>query len=484
MGFGKLISIGLVVLTALSFSGCTVGPDYERPETAATLSSGYYNLDPDSDANQAGDIDDWWVSFGDEATSRLVRRALANNYNLKSAAARVLAAQADLAESTGRKLPEITTSFSRTMRRSDTGAPGAGIPDTGITKSRTYEHTFTISYVLDIFGKLKRGEQQSWEKLLSQEYNRQALVNSVIATVIKSRVTIATLVKRLKIARANSKSYGNTLQIVDRRYTNGLIGPVDVYLARENLASSQSREPLLELQLAKAYHSLDVLLGAAAGSSEKLPDTLAEIPDFEPVDVGLPAKLLDRRPDIQAGEHTLRAANENIGIRVAELYPDLTLTAGLGWSSGSSDNIYTDPAWVYSTVFSAVQPIFKGGQLRARVDSAKARFEELLNDYASTILEAMREVEDSLVSEVKYREQLKRTQYRFEQAKMAEDLARERYERGVDKILLLLETERRRSNAENELAILKGQLWLARVDLLLALGGNWSNEEILKVEGK
>ncbi|MCK4887676.1 MAG: efflux transporter outer membrane subunit [Planctomycetes bacterium] len=480
----RIIIICLIVLMSLSFVGCKVGPDYERPETAATLSSGYYNLDPDSDANQAGDIDDWWVSFGDEATSRLVRRALANNYDLKSAAARVLAAQADLAESTGKKLPEITTSFSRTMRRSDTGAPGAGIPDTGITKSRTYEHKFTVSYVLDIFGKLKRGEQQSWDKLLSQEYNRQALVNSVIATVIKSRVTIATLVKQLEIARANSKSFADTLESVERRYEGGLVSPVDVYLARENLASAQSQEPSLELQVSKAYHSLDVLLGAAAGSSAKLPDTLAEIPDFKPVDVGLPAKLLDRRPDIKAGEYTLRAANENIGIRVAELYPDLTLTASLGWSSGRSGNIYTDPAWVYSTVFSAVQPIFKGGQLRARVDSAKARFEELVNDYASTILTAMKEVEDALVSEVKLRQQLEHSRYRFEQAKLAENLARGRYERGVNKILLLLETERRRSNAENRLAILKGQLWFSRIDLLLALGGNWSNEEIFKVEGK
>ena len=484
MACRKIIVISLFVFITLSFVGCKVGPDYERPKTAATLSQGYYNLDPNSNAAQAGDIDDWWVSFGDEVTSKLVRKALANNYSLKSAAARVLQAQADLAGATGRKLPEVTTSFNRTMRRFDTGAPGSAVPDTGVNKSRTYEHKFTVSYVLDIFGKLKRGEQQSWEKLLSQEYNRQALVNSVIATVIKSRVSIATNIKQLAIAKANSKSYVNTLKIVERRYNQGLSSPVDVYLARENLAASQSREPLLELQLSKAYHSLDVLLGAAAGSSEKLPDTLADIPDFGPVDIGLPAKLLDRRPDIQASEHSLRAANENVGIRIAELYPDLTLTADFGWSSGKSGNIYTDPAWVYSTIFRAAQPIFMGGQLQARVDSAKGRFEELANDYASTILTAMREVEDSLVSEVKYRQQLEYTQYRFEQAKLAEGLARERYERGVNTILLLLETERRRSNAENELAILKGQLWLARVDLLLSLGGNWSHEGNLKIEGK
>ena len=214
------------------------------------------------------------------------------------------------------------------------------------------------------------------------------------------------------------------------------------------------------------------------GSSAQLPETLAELPKLEALNLGIPAALLDRRPDVIAAEYTLRSTNEQIGVSIAQLYPDLNLSLMGGRNADVWEDIWIDETEVYSAVFRLAQPIFRGGQLKAQVDASKARFEEAAANYAGTVLVAMKEVEDALVTEQKLQEQLVEVEIRLGEAVAAENLSRERYQRGVETILTVLETERRRRIAETELTVLKGQIWTTRVNLLLALGGDWSAKEV------
>jgi NodT family efflux transporter outer membrane factor (OMF) lipoprotein len=310
--------------------------------------------------------------------------------------------------------------------------------------------------------------------MLAAEANEQALVNSMIATVVQARVNIATLQKRLDIARANTKSREETVKIVERRYNEGLVGPVDVRLARENLEAARALEPSIELSLIKAQHALDVILGSRPGSSERLPRMPSDLPDLHPVPIGLPASLLDRRPDVIAAEFNLRAANEQIGVSIAQLYPDLVLTATYGASADRWRDIWEHFSETYSAMFGLSQPIFQGGRLRAQVDAAKARYEELAANYSSTVLTAMREVEDALVTEKMLLEELEYTGLRFQEAQAAENLSKERYKRGVEGILSVLASEQQRRISEEQLIVLKGQIWTTRVNLHLALGGDWN----------
>jgi outer membrane protein TolC len=195
------------------------------------------------------------------------------------------------------------------------------------------------------------------------------------------------------------------------------------------------------------------------------------------VPIGLPASLLDRRPDVVAAELSLRAANEQIGVSIAQLYPDLTLTGNVGRSADRWRDIWIDETEIYSAILRLAQPIFKGGQLLVRVDAAKARYAELAANYANTVLVALKEVEDALISEQLLQMQLEHVQVRLTEALAAENLSRQRYQRGVEGILTVLESERRRRIAENELAILKGRIWTTRVNLFLALGGDWDYQE-------
>lgn len=466
------------ILTALLLTGCTVGPDYSRPPTAVDTTEGYFLAGKNSqDPNDLADSDQWWHRFGDPVTAQLVRRTLENNYDLKAAAARVMQAMARLAENRGRRLPAITYNFSRDRNQRSFNFGGFGGGGRFKSLSTTVTQDFSIIYILDLFGKLKRAEQAAWSDMLAAEANEQALINSMIAIVINTRVDIATIQRRLGIARANTESRRKTLEIVERRYKQGLVGPVDVRLARENLAASKAAEPVIELSLITAHHALDVLLALRPGTSQDLPQTLADLPDLESVPVGLPASLLDRRPDVKAAELALRAANARVGVSIAQLYPDLTLTGNYGFSGDTFNEIFMRETEIYSLIFRLAQPIYRGGQLRAQVKGAKARYAELSADYAGTVLTALREVEDTLASEQMLQLQFGYVQTQLAEARAAENLSQQRYQRGVEGILTVLESQRRRRAAEEQLAVLKGQIWTTRVNLFLALGGDWARQE-------
>ena len=452
-----------------------VGPDYSRPETAAATSDGYFNAGThNEDVNDFADVDRWWEQFGDPTTALLVREALENNYNLKAAAARVLQAQASLAETHGRRLPDISYNLNRDRSKRSFNLGSGPFAGRFIVMSTTWSQDISVAYILDLFGKLRRSERAAWAEMLAAQANGQALLNSIIATVINARVNIATIGRRLAIARSNTESRQRTLEIVERRYEHGLVGPVDIRLSRENLAASKALEPVIELSLITAHHALDVLLAHRPGSSDELPQTLSDLPDLGPVPIGLPASLLDRRPDVRAAEFSLRAANERIGVSIAQLYPDLTLTGNYGFSADTIEDIFQqDETEIYAAIFKLAQPIFKGGQLRAQIDATEARYAELAANYAGTVLTAMREVEDALVTEQMLQTQLKYARVQFREASAAESLSRQRYQRGVEGILTVLVSERRRRMSEEELTILKGRLWTTRVNLFLALGGDW-----------
>ncbi len=474
MKSGMFDILVLSVLAAFVLSGCMVGPDYSRPKTVAVDGDEYVWASGHlRDINSLPEMYRWWENFADPVTASLVEEALVKNYDLMAAAARVLEAEAILTESRGRKLPEIDYGLSRDRSKRSFNFSGTRFS----ILTTTYTQEISASYVLDLFGKLKRAERASWAELLATDASRQAITNSVIATVIRSRIEVANLEKQLALAQANTEIRRRTRRIVELRYERGLVGPVDVRLARENLAASEAFEPQVELLLVKAYHALDVLLGRKAGVGKSLPDSLGDLPELSPVPVGLPVALLDRRPDIKAAEFEIKAANERIGVSIAQLYPDLTFTGNYGASGDRSRDITSQDFEMYSAIMRLVQPIFRGGQLRARVKASKARYQQLAAKYAGTVANAVREVEDALVSEELLLRQLGHVQVRFEEAQSAEQLARQRYQRGVEQILTVLESERRRRFAETELVLLQGRVWTNRVNLFLALGGNWVDQK-------
>jgi outer membrane protein TolC len=218
-----------------------------------------------------------------------------------------------------------------------------------------------------------------------------------------------------------------------------------------------------------------VLVGRRPGSAAALPETLPRLPSLAPVPLGLPAGLLDRRPDLRRAEHQLAAATYGVGAALATLYPDLSLTGSVGENGDRVADLDLSD-FVFNVVANLTGPLFTGGQRRADVAAARARAEQAAAAYAGAVLEALREVEDALVRDDASRAGFDLTERRVAEARAADRIAKERYQRGVESLLTVLETERRLRLAEQAIIGATGDVWNARIDLFLALGGDWATD--------
>jgi len=467
----SLGSFVLPVVAALGLAGCTMGPEPERPATAADVGEGYVHA---ADEARPGlpEVSPWWRTFGDETTVELVELALESNTDLWAAAARVLEAEARLKKAGGARLPQVGYSVGASKQRNTFVLPEIG---RRTIDSTTYSYGFNVSWQADLFGRLKRTQQSQWAQLLAEKANQEAVVHAVVASVVRSRVLVATAAWALDINREITRSWESTTKTVDRRYRAGIAGAVELHLARENLASARASEVVIASQLEQARLALDVLVGRRPGSAEMLPDTMSQLPSLEPVPLGLPAALLDRRPDLRRAEMQLEAATFGVGAAIANLYPDLSLTGSVG-ENGDRINDLNITDFVYNIVGNLTGPLFTGGQRRADVVAARARAEQAAAVYAGAVLDALREVEAALVEGDATLESFELTTERVAEARAADRLAKQRYQRGVEVLLTVLETERRLRLAEQAIITNTSNVWNTRIDLLLALGGDWGTD--------
>jgi multidrug efflux system outer membrane protein len=452
--------------------GCTLGPDPERPVTAADVGDSYVFAPSDAEAVPLPEVTPWWREFGDEATSELVESALANNTDLRVMAARVLEAEAALRRAGGARLPQLSAGASGSKQKISFVLPEIG---RRTIDSTTYAYSFNVAWQADLFGRLKRTQQSAWAGLLAEEAARQAVVHTVVAGVVQARVLVATAERALEINRQITASWESTLRTVERRYRAGLADAVELHLARENYSSARASEAVIAGSLEQARLALDVLVGRRPGSGERLPDTLSTLPSLEPVPLGLPPELLDRRPDLRQAEMQLASATYGVGAAVANLYPDLSLTGSVG-ESGDRIGDFDLENFVFNIVANLTGPLFTGGQRRADVDAARARAEQAAAAYAGAVLNALREVEDALVLGEASDRNYEFTSARVAEARAADRLAKERYQRGVGSLLTVLETERRLRLAEQAIITATADVWSARIGLFLALGGDWGTD--------
>jgi len=462
---GRFVPILLVIAASL---GCAVGPNPKRPATVADAAPSYVHGEVrEAPPPEPGE---WWKAFGDETVDALVAEALENNPDVLSAAARVVESRASLTAAGSSLWPQLALEGARSESENSMVLPGTGRMN---IESTTYSADLSVSWELDLFGKLRRTRQAAWSEALAAEADRKAVRHAVIAAVVRGRIDVAALHERLRYAEATAESWRQTLRSVEHRYRMGVTGPLDLRLARDNMAAAEANVPSLRAALANARHALDVLTGRRPGTGEVPEVSLPSLPDLGPVPTGLPIDLLDRRPDLEAAEMRLAGATSRVGIAMASLFPGLRLTGSKGRRSDGLSGLTSPDNAVYATLVSLLQPIFQGGRLRAEVKAARAREDQAAAAYASAVLNALREVEDALVAEEAHRERLDHLGLRVEEARRAHCLAGDRYTTGVSGLLTLLETERRRNLAETEAISARADVWRARVALHLALGGDW-----------
>ena len=415
----------------------------------------------------------WWQSIDDALLNTWLEQLLAQNLSLQATAERVIQAQEQVRMSGGALWPNASFNAAGTRGFS---------PSSSQADSRTYRTDINpglnISWQIDLFGKVRQAVASANYSALASAENHLALQHSLIAELVKRRVEVALLQQELDIQEEIVSSRTQTLSTLSRRYKLGVRGVsvLDIYTSEENVASARASHSALKQRLGNTFLAVDALLNQTPGTASlsisawrsfpALSTLAAPVPD-------IPAALLDQRPDIRSDELLAMAANANIGVAIANLYPDLTLSANRGFISTQLDGLLDNNNATGSIAGLLTMRLFEGGRLKAGIRLSESEARERALRYAETVLNAFIEVESALVNERYLREQVESLERAAHFSRRAENQAQERYQRGITPLLQLLDAQRRRQSVERNLLIARQAAWRARVDLHLALGGDW-----------
>jgi NodT family efflux transporter outer membrane factor (OMF) lipoprotein len=466
----------MVAVWMLLVTGCTVGPNYRRPDLTT---HGTWN-----EARQTGvdttsaDLTRWWTEFNDPLLDSLVERAVRSNLDLRVAEARIREARANRAVVAAGQWPTVETLGSYTRNRTSENAfaisPQGDGRQGGNLEQSFYRAGFDASWEIDVFGGTRRAVEAADAGVDASVESRRDTLVSLLGDVARNYIDLRGFQRRLAVARANLKAQQETLELTRVRFQAGLASDLDVAQAEAQVNSTAAEIPILESSLKRAAYGLDVLLGLEPGAlaDELSPETT--IPSLPPkVLVGLPSDLLRRRPDIRRAERQLAAATAQVGAAMADLFPKFSLTGAGGLQSISASDWFTGGSRYWSVGPTMRWPIFDAGRIRAAIEVRNAQQEQALRQYEKTILTAFADVETSLVNysqeQVRYRSLVAAVAANRRALEMAQEL----YLSGLNSFLNVLDAQRSLYASENDLAQSEATMAANLVALYKALGGGW-----------
>jgi multidrug efflux system outer membrane protein len=449
--------------------GCMVGPDYQRPPVA-TPDVFRGSPTPTPDAHSFADLK-WFEVFKDEQLQELIRTALVQNYDLRDAVARVDAARANLGITQADQYPNF-------------GA-GGGFSSIQVSRqgqfsipSGTRRHDFgtvflnLFSYEIDIWGRLRRATEAARAALLATDWNRKTVITTLVSDVATAYFNLLELDMELAIAKNTLATRQESLQLIRTQEQGGIATLLDVRQGEQLVYGAAQTIPSTEQQIEQTENQINLLLGRNPGPVTR-GHLLTEQPTPPEVPAGLPSTLLERRPDIQAAEQTLVAANANIGVAKAAYFPQITLTGEFGYQSTALSNLFSGSRRIWSFIPQLTQPIFTAGRITSGVELAEAQQRSALAQYEGAIQTGFRDVSDALVQYQKVREVRAQRELLVTALQDRKRLAYLRYHGGVDTMLNALNSDQDLFVAELSLAQSRLDELLSLVQLYRALGGGW-----------
>jgi len=429
----------------------------------------YRGLTPEEAAKtQAASIGDqkWWEIFQDEQLRSLIRASLQQNYDVRIAASRILAARAQLGITRADQFPNVSA--------------GAGISDNRSAKSKflppfeesTGHLDVSAAWELDFWGKYRRATEAARANLLATEWARQEVLATLVANVSGAYFQLRALDLELEISKRTLASRRESLRLTQVLADRGSTSLLDVRQAEQLVFTAAAEVPALEQQIEQEENFISTLLGKNPADVPR-GQKLTEQPQPAEVPQGLTSSLLERRPDVRQAEEQLIAANAQIGVARAAYFPQISLSGSGGFQSAALTNLVSGPAGTWNFGASLAQPIFTAGRLRSNVRLAEAQQQTAVLFYQQTIQGAFRSVSDALVAYRKTREFRAQQELLFQSAQDAARLSHLRYNGGVTGYLEVLTNETNSFSAELALAQARLNELLALVQLYEALGGGW-----------
>src|SRR5271166_299697 len=416
-----------VFVLLLALCACKVGPNYQRPKL--TVPDQYRGLAPDATTQQAGGGEQfgemkWWAAFHDETLQALIKEALANNYDLKIAASRVLQANANLGITRANQFPQVNGSFGINNERNSL-YPNSPTFDTA---------ALSLNYIVDFWGQYRRATESARATLLATKYGQQVVQTTLISSVASNYFLLRQYDAQLLYSRDTVAADQEILKLNNIKFHGGESAITDVYQAETLVQQAEAEVISLQQLIAQTENNISILLGRNPGNIAR-GLSLVDQPHLPEVPAGLPSALLQRRPDVRRSEENLVAANANVGVAKAAFFPQISLTGVFGAQSTAITSFLQGPATFWSLGGQAVQPFYQGGRIRSNYRLAWAQRDEAELTYKRTVLQAFGDVSNSLVGYSQsrlYRMKLEEQTHTYKQ--MA-DLAEVRFKGGVTSFL-------------------------------------------------
>ena len=456
---------GLVALTAaLSALGCAVGPNYSRPELRPPQQFRF------AETTQAESLADapWFEVFDDPVLQALIRDAIANNLDLKTAAARVEEARARAGIAKSYLYPRVEGATNYTFR----GASGTSDHSLGSDDGThgTGVYGFQLSWELDLFGRIRRGQEAALALMMASDHGRRGVLITLVGDVASNYFLLRELDVQLEIARQTLRLNDETVTYFRNRLEGGVSNRLELDRIQAMRSQTAAAIPQIEQQIAVVEHLLSLLAGRTPGAIERS-QGLGDL--APPIPPGLPASLLERRPDVAEAEQLLVAANADIGAAKALFYPTINLTGFLGGVSGDLNTFLGGGGGVWSAGAGLLQPIFQGGRIRRNLEVMQARYDVALAEYQKAALNGYREVANALVTIQKLAEVRTERQLGVTALQDASELSRARYDSGLASYIEILTADQDLFQQQLLLAQTRGAELRARAELYRTLGGGW-----------
>ena len=466
-----------LALAAVTLTGCNVGPRYKRPAVATPPTFQAADGTQTSSAPETSIADQQWAQvFQEPELQALIRTALANNFDVRIAAQRILEQQAQVQITRSQEFPTITAGGSGVGAQFNASSFGSGTSSNsaGGFTSPLVIGAFNLSaaWTPDFWGIYRKQTEAARATLLAQVWAQRAVRLSLVQQVVTAYVQLRALDKQLEITRSTIKTRQDSVNLTQTLERGGASPLSDVRQAEQLLFTATSQLPQLEQQVQQAENNLALLLGQNPGPiAHTDPNALTPPPQNLPT--GLPSQLLERRPDIQQAEQQLVAANAQIGVARAQFFPQLSISASSGVGGNSFPNIFDTGSVTTYGIGQLAQPIFEGGKLRGQLNQAKAADQELIFNYQKTIATALHDVSNALIALNKQRAYREQQQKLVDAAQDATRLARLRYQGGATSYLEVLTVDSNLYAAQLNLATAQQNEALTLVQLYSALGGGW-----------
>ncbi len=454
-----------LALTFLVFllSACAVGPDYEKPEIATPDTWRFTDAEASDIVNTR-----WWTQFEDPVLDELIDEALSANLDVRSAAARVEQFAARLNITRSDFFPQVGYGASGD-RQGISNNQAAVIGIESVTTN--YQATINVGWELDVWGRIRRASESARAQLLAAEEARRTVILSLVSTVATSYVGLRSLDRQLEIAIQTRDSRAESLELFELQYHGGVIGQLQLSQIKSEYEVAVSAIPSIERDIAILENLISVLLGRNPGAVQRGKSidelTLAQIPE------GVPSELLLRRPDIRRAEQRLISSNAMIGVARAAYFPRISLTGLAGFVSGGLGAWFDSDSATWAAGGALAGNIFTGGRISSGVEQAETLQQQSLFAYHQSILTALQEVEDALISTQKARERLVSDGRQVEALAEYARIADLRYDNGYTSYIEVLDSKRSLFNAELNYVNTQNEVYAGLISTYKALGGGW-----------